>query len=248
MDPLVLPTAGAAAPNLLDAKTGRTVAFTQVAGGAGRGWGATFGRPYVGFAGTVGAYPIPFAPAFTCPQGLASPINPIHIFGFQWLSTSAALPPANTDQGIFFKACTGAVGSVYNNSVAFGVIPADERAFGVNHDAGTGAFNFVSIVGGIGRTVTPLGAWPAAFTSPVLVEYRFFEATADRPVAAFELYLNTTRVIQANMSVGNTYGLPFDFNAARPCWLPTWNATVAPTDCACSEMYYRCGPTLAGVA
>ena len=178
--------------------------------------------------------------AFAIPPNNASATDPVHIYGVQvFATTGAALPAAGADQGYFFKATTGAVGACYNNSVAYGAIPADERAFGVNRNVTGG----VSIMGGIGRVTTPL-VWPTNDPmQPVQVEYRIFEATVNNPVARLEVYINQGLVLHDNFIAGNALGLPFNFTT-KPAWLFTFNG-AAGADVAATSIYYRRGPSLA---
>lgn len=246
MDQLTLAAAGAGACGLIDQTSGRTIAFTQVAGAPGRAFNAFIARNYVGFSGGVGGYAIPFTNTFALPAGNGSPTNPVHIFGVQFLCNTVTLSPAGADQGIFFKATTGAYGAVYVNSVAYGVIPADERAFGVNRNV-TGGYDFVSVVGGVGRVTTPL-AWPNTDARyPVDIQYRIFEATQQNPQSRFELYLNGILTLHDNMIAGNALGLPFNMNAAKPCWVQAWAGFDAARQVGATDFYYRCGPTLADV-
>lgn len=241
---------------LVDTLTGRTIIATAAGGAVARNWAAFANRWAIEYTATgratFGSNGITLP--YSVPVGGWGSEYAVQVVGAAVYSTTLALPAIGQDQGFFLKTVPSAstiIGSVYANSVSQGVIPADERAFGVNRNVATGLWEFVSVVGTPNaRVVTPL-PWPAAdVRTPVLVEFIIEAPTLDRPGSAlFTVRLNGTRVPALDrvpMVAGNLRGLPFNWdNVSRLAWLPVF-ANEVTTGVGAVDVYYRAGTDLEG--
>lgn len=243
---------GANGPTLRDANSGVQGAWSNSAGNAAaHGYGVTNGRLIALSQGGLGSYYSTLTIPFAIAAGEA-PNNPlVSVVEVGLFSELVALPAGVNDMGFFFKTSTGAFASIFGNSVRYGIIPADERAFGINRET-SGLWAFVAINGATGvRTVTALPSWPAPDArTPVKCSFIFEAPTADSPAMRFSLRLNGVRINgfdRVAMVAGNPLGLPFSWGAAgRTMWAPVFISAAPDPQIGFVEYQYFTGDDLEG--